>query len=269
MGHINFFVNPQHPITPVIMFIGVTACLFLTEYRKFFVIWIIAAIVLFLNPLIAPPLIKYFTTPNTYWRLVYILPFPLMLGVAIGLVSNKLQSGFSKSVSLSIFFLVLFSLVILHFPKYSTSVFHTTTTLKYFPNFLYKLNPDIYNLAKKITLVAPPGPMLSPRTICGMIPLINSDYPQMRIRTRGVKHWLSKNGLIDEAIMRISASEYISGNNDILRPAFINLLKQYGSTLSCIVLKKNVYDEENNNILMRGYGFNQYMLIGDYIVVWK
>ena len=55
--------------------------------RLFVLTWLVVAIVLFLNPIVFP-LIVHFTTLNTYWRLAYLLPFPLLVGLPIVLLDR-------------------------------------------------------------------------------------------------------------------------------------------------------------------------------------
>ncbi len=84
LGHARFFVNARVPLTPALVIGSTALCLIVvsTRTRRLLLGWIGAAVVLFLNPIVAPALIEHITSPNAYWRLFYILPFPLVVGIA-------------------------------------------------------------------------------------------------------------------------------------------------------------------------------------------
>lgn len=54
--------------------------------------------VMLLNPWISDVVIQHLTTENIYWRLFYLLPFPLMPALALGLVVNAGRIGAALTV---------------------------------------------------------------------------------------------------------------------------------------------------------------------------
>ena len=96
-GHAGFLFEKSGPATPLAMVGSTVVAILLTSGtgRKFVIAWILALVVLFLNPIVAPYVIKYLTTPNIYWRLFYIYPLPLLLGLTGARLFENI-SGFSR-----------------------------------------------------------------------------------------------------------------------------------------------------------------------------
>jgi hypothetical protein len=68
-----------------------------SSLKKFLLGWLVFAFIFFLNPIMMPVIAKYFTTNNAYWRLFYLLPFPMLLGVLVISVfeNRKLSARYS------------------------------------------------------------------------------------------------------------------------------------------------------------------------------
>ncbi|MBB4131435.1 DUF6077 domain-containing protein [Xanthomonas sp. 3075] len=95
-----FIINPDYPITPWLFAASLMAVLAFSPYRRFFAAWTLALGVMLLNPLISDSVIHYLTTENIYWRLFYLLPFPLLPALALGLLFNAGRIGAALALSM-------------------------------------------------------------------------------------------------------------------------------------------------------------------------
>lgn len=107
--------------------------------------------------------------------------------------------------------------------------------------------------------------MLAPAPIGGLIAMIDSRFPQIRIRQDAELTWLSE----DEAYLRIAASDYVGGEgNDFL--SFQRLLSIRSDNIRSIVIKKDLL---NNNAdckeLLTVFGFTNRNDTNEYAVLWK
>ena len=264
LGHAMFFVNPRYPLTPILATGSIIlAFLVLTGLQKrFILIWVITTIVLFLNPINSMLLIEYVTSANAYWRMFYIIPFPLIIGIVSATLFTRMGHSypakrFSLVLSASI---VLFGFVLLS----PTSVFNEANTSIGWPT--YKLPPQSFKQAKAIIQIAPPGVMLAPIPIGGVVDMLDSRFPQIRVRNDSERTFLPS---LDEANLRITASDYIGGvNSDFL--SFQSSLNLYENDIRSIVIKEDVV---NKNIGLKGF-LNAHKFINQkevdgYVVFWK
>ena len=110
-GRVNLFINPRAPLTPLLLIASTILVFFVLRgmRRNFLLIWAFASIVMFLNPFTSPLIIEHITTANAYWRMFYIYPFPLIVGVILATLFDK-TSHLSPSKR---FFIVIVTSVIL------------------------------------------------------------------------------------------------------------------------------------------------------------
>jgi len=260
-GHLYFFINPQDPVTPIAVIVFSIACIFLVpkHQRKFLLIWIASLVVLFLNPLVAPLIIKYMTSPNIYWRMFYTLPFPLVCGLFAMAAHGKLQArmGQKSYISISLIFIFLAGL---NFVLPSSVL-------------TYVGNPYItqdFSLESRIAEIAPPGVMLAPPEIAGKVSMIESAHPQMRIREIAERVWLYSQERKEEAEMRIEASNFCDSGNAEKKQYFLDLLTQYGKDLRSVVMIDDVFGQNPGleNFLAEN-GFTHYKALEGYVVIWR
>ena len=267
MGHLNFLINSKMPMTPIFAVIATATSLIFCGKRKELLIWIGTALLLFLNPFVAPPLIKYVTSPNIYWRLFYILPFPLVIGIGVSSVLDR-WPAFVKGGRLVIVALAGFLfLLMLHYPLRKASVFRPSNNVKVgWPG--YKLDMNDLQAARKIVRIAPHGIMLAPADIAGIITMVDSRYPQMRARDHGIKTWLTYRGRRAEAELRIEASDFVAGYN-LQFDALKELILLYPD-LRSMVIQSSVWGRgEVRNFLIKD-GYTSYQEINsNCTLVWK
>jgi len=231
--------------------------------RKFVLAWIVAAIVLFLNPIIAPFIIKYVTTPNIYWRLFYIYPLVLLLGLT-GALLFEYTNKFSKSARTGLISGVVLSLFIAHFLPFTTSVLYLRADLGW-PR--YKMSPTIEKYAKDVIANTPEGPMLAPLPLGGVIAMLNSNYPQMRVFNEVERAWFGERGMSSEINKRICASEFVNGDKPDCLQAFNSLL-EYNNLHSVVIFKEAAIDSLVQSALSKN-GFTNYKDVDDLMVYWR
>lgn len=263
LGHANFFINPITPLTPLLVLGSTVLALSLLgeSRRRFLVAWIIFSIGLFLNPITSSFLIEHITSANAYWRMFYIYPFPIVVGILSSALFNQV-----RRLNRTRQFLILFnSITILCGAIYlsPTSILRQESVRIGVPT--YKLPIKAFEQAREIANTVPTGVMLAPEPISGLVAIIDSGFPQIRIRNDAELTWLHK----DEANLRIAASDYIGGQSDDFS-SFQRLISLHGNNIRSIVVQKDVF---NKNIdldkLLVGYGFFNQKKVGEYIVLWR
>jgi len=107
--------------------------------------------------------------------------------------------------------------------------------------------------------------MIAPAPIGGLIAIIDSRFPQIRVREDAELTWLSE----DEAHLRIEASNYVGGEgNDFL--SFQRLLSIHSENVRSIVIKKDLLDNNADcKELLAVFGFTNRNDTDEYAVVWK
>jgi hypothetical protein len=264
LGHLSFFVNASKPVTPLVVCVSSLAATSLTHgrQRRFLVTWIIAAVALYLNPLTAPVVMRYFASPNIYWRLFYIYPFPLVIGVTAVHLSRRLSRS-ARNLRFAIPVLTILFLVGAHVLPFSTSIFRYESTFSVPPR--YKLPEELVNTAKAIISQAPEGTMLAPTGLSGVVPMMSSKHPQVRIRRDGVRLWLANCGRPEAAASRIGASEFVGGDRSML-PEFREFLSTEGETIRCIIMRRELTELESAQDILETYQFVNHATVGDHVI---
>jgi hypothetical protein len=201
------------PVVGCFFIMGTISAIVLLEKRerRILVPWILLVIVLYLNPLVSPLVIKYVTSPNIYWRIFYLLPFPLVVGLSAAGIHRRLGAVGSKCRGIA---LVVAGVLLLcgHLPSWSSSVFrHGRKTRLSLPG--YKVS-GLAQGREVIRLSPPAGTMLAAPLISCSVPMLTSKYPQICIRTgaAGIRAFMSQHDPQSEAEHRIKASYFLGGN---------------------------------------------------------
>lgn len=266
LGHAEFFLEKTGPATPLALIGSTVMALMMTSgnTRKFIVAWIAASIVLFLNPIVAPFVIKYLTTPNIYWRMFYIYPLVLLLGLT-GAMLFEYSGKFTRPVRTALIASMIGILVILHVVPFTTSVLYLRTELGW-PR--YKMPHAIQNQATAIIAATPPpGPMLAPLPLGGVIAMMSSRYPQMRVFDEPERAWFGKRGMDAEIERRICASEFVNGDQPDCLPAF-QTVTEYDNLRSIVIARSVAADPQVQRILeQNGYVHDE--AVDDLLVFWR
>lgn len=265
LGHAGFFLETSGPATPLALLGATIIGILMTSgaVRKFVLAWIAAVIILFLNPIVSPFVIKYLTTPNIYWRLFYLYPFPLLLGLA-GAELLEYTRRFSKPVRSALVSGTVFMLFISHFIPFTTSVLYLRTEFGW-PR--YKIPPSVEKRAAGIIAFTPPGTMLAPLPLGGVIVMLSAAYPQMRLVNETERLWFWERGMESEIDRRICASEFLNGDKPDCLPAFQALL-EYHNLRSIVIAKSVATDPRVQQALSRNK-FVNFKEIEDLQVYWR
>ena len=268
-GQLRYIIRSksQFPPTLIAVVVGSALTIYFSKQkqRTFILVWMISAIILFLNPIVSNYLILYFTSPNIYWRLFYIFPFPLLIGLStIHLI--KILARYQKSLQYAIVVIVGLALILPHFNLYSSSIFRSTDFR--FPPTRHKLPPKLVDQVYDIVNIVPDGTMLAPGGISGIIPMVSSGHQQMVIRREEVRLWLGECGRDNYARIRIAASKYVQGDDSKILE-FRQFLLNEGDQVKSIIMIRDGNSRIFARADLKNYGFVNKMNIGNYVAFWK
>jgi hypothetical protein len=188
-----------------------------------------------LNPIIFPFIAKKITTFNTYWRLFYLLPFPLV----VGLPMCWLERGkiFKPRLVYSMFSILLLIALVGNLKPHKFATFGKVP----FALGKYKINQFIEPSIRKTITISRPGPMLAPTIFSYWIPLFSPDFPQVWIKYYALMGFSIKYGEQKEFQKKFNAFKYINGAQQGINKVQ-DLMKQ---GLVNIVLKTNITKGKN------------------------
>lgn len=252
----------------------VVAVIFLKKRdRRFLLAWIISLVVFFLNPFVAPFVIKHVTSQIIYWRLFYLYPFPLVVGIAAAGLDLKLEAVFPNRRNLVIL-LGAILLLLAHLPSSSPSVFRRevmgSATGLQVPG--YKV--DGLDQGKRVlSSGVPGGTMLAPSPLAYSLPMLSANYPQMLTRDDVLLMLLTNRGEKEEAKRRIRARNILEGKITSEESGHVNmdclvwLISRYPHIRS-IVAKRAVVEADDSRLprLLERWGFAEWKSTGDLVV---
>lgn len=261
-GHVNFFVRAKAPLTPIALIGSTLLSAFVVRGRRrlFLLSWVLASVVLFLNPISATFLIRYVTSANAYWRLFYIYPFPLMAGIIAATRYTHLSYGWpAKRLAV----VLATSILLVGFLCLSpTSVFYQQDLGR--PT--YKLLLHNLRQATTITQITPAGVMLAPEPIAGIVAMLDARFPQIRVRIDAERTWLPS---LEEANARIAASDYLDGKGGDFSD-LQTIVKLYGNTIRSIVINNQVVDKNPEIIdFLNAHQFTSQRATDEYTIFWE
>src|SRR3972149_9782436 len=227
--------------------------------RRFIIRWLIFTFLFFLNPITGELVAKNLTSPNAYWRLLYLLPFPLLPGLVV-------VSVFEKTPAFDRFLFPLFSAIIafavlFNFVPNKISVFGKVDF-----GLRYKLDQQIESDVREMLAVALDGPMLSPVIYSSVIPLFTSRLPQVAVRIVELEFFAAVNGQQAAAKKRVEAVRFVSGDNSSQN--FQSLAEVTRENISTVVLEKYVAGLPETIEVMKMNGF-RLMLTGRSFVLYS
>ncbi|MDJ0790081.1 MAG: DUF6077 domain-containing protein [Myxococcota bacterium] len=199
LGQAALVLGGAPPVTGIVMAFA-AGCLFLlpTGDRRFLGGWILAAVVLALNPLAMSLLVETLTTTNAYWRLFYTLPFPLLVGVGAGSLAARAEMSEFRSLCASAAALLL-----------AAGLQFAAATKTPLAGERFALGPKLAPMLRleveAIVERARPGPMLAPTAVSSVLPILTSAHPQVVVRGYFIRHFAAEAGLPEVAESRIRA----------------------------------------------------------------
>jgi Family of unknown function (DUF6077) len=241
--------NPEYPLSSMVFVFSSAIVGLFSEYRKFFSAWILLIIALFLNPIVSDFIIKNITTETIYWRLFYLLPFPLVACVAFSILlrgNNWIPRA--SSVLLSVLFLY-------------TAFWGPTSVLRpengaVLGDAGYKISEHHLVATQEIADRIPPSSMFSPLEISSNIMLLSSHYPQFHMREDYLGLMLSSVGHAQEFNDRAKAYAYLYNKqtSESNKLSFIKIVTGKIRPNYVVVRNKSTNHEEIMKILLQeGY----------------
>jgi hypothetical protein len=207
-------------------------------------------------------------TPNLYWRLVFALPFPVAIGIAVSAAWRKL-GVLSQPIRASAFALLAALLVIPHFHPGSSSVFLYGQG-EYWAVLLgapgHNLIPGVEDEARRIAAISPAGPMAAPRFVSGVIPMISDRHPQLLMRAPAEVVWLASRGKLEEGRLRSRACEFLEGRGGAIED-LESILGLHGRVLKVVVMRRPVWRKPEVKRLLGSYGFREHGFTPAHVVV--
>ncbi|MCS3846125.1 hypothetical protein GGR70_001060 [Xanthomonas campestris] len=203
-------VNPDFPLTPWLFVTSLVCVLGFSRYRLFFGGWVLLLAVMLLNPLISDAVIQHLTTENIYWRMFYLLPFPLLPTLALATLMHAGRIG------------TAFSLLLVTIAGWlawggPTSVLRPENgaTLA-MPG--YKIGRTDLATSQQVIACGHAGSILAPTQIASNILLLSSRFPQYEMRDDYLGLMLEKVPSPFSLQQRRAASAYLY-NDDISNDA--------------------------------------------------
>jgi hypothetical protein len=202
LGHAAFMFSLDSPTSLVLLAMSLAGALLTLRgwSRRFLAAWLLCAGIALLNPLVAPFLIDHVTSPNIYWRLFYLLPFPIAIGLTGAALGARVGVGATTRGNAAAGLLVCL-LVGAHWIPGSSSIFRRGTEVR----LGVKLRPAARDLAQRVIESTPPGVMLAPWPLGNVISMLGGDHPQVRTKPDGLRLWFSRH----ELNRRITASDFL------------------------------------------------------------
>lgn len=249
-GYAGLLVNFGVPLTPLISCVSLIVSLMLLsqERRNFVASWTALTGVIFVNPVVAPLLIRFVS--NAYWRFFYISPFPLVISIAAAsLLDTKSPRLADRRGLIPKATLATLLALVLFLPR--GSVLSEASVDVGLP--AYKLPEGPLDTAKKALTMLAPGPMLAPGELAGISVMLDSRYPALRIREDGVRLWLSEAGRLNDAELRIKASDYLDGRGGDLQA--LGSVISLHPELRSVIIRADIYDNSKVKLLLSDHGF--------------
>lgn len=262
--HLGFLINPEIPLTPIIAIVSMAISLLFCRRRTELFLWTLFTVFLYLNPWVAPFLIGKLIPSNIYWRMFYLLPFPLAIGIGVSCVLTFLNRFFNTKLLMPCSIGCLLLLNLSHYPLHSASIFRDENGVRVdWPG--YKLHPAILKAAREIIVSAPSGVMLAPMDIAGTVTLLSSKYPQIISRFEGLYTWLKLRGCEEEARLRFATLQFVDGSSQY-PDAFKKIVLMHPD-ISSIVIKQSALNVVGIKEFLEQNRFVSYRTICDDLVL--
>ena len=274
-GHLALWIDPQRPATLLVMAaVGLLAILLLRgANRRFLAAWFAGAALLYLNPAVAPLLIRHVTSPTLYWRMFYLYPVVPACGLIAATCHARLERPNLTVWRRTAVVTAGLALVVVQFIPGTPSAFQAADERLGWP-VGYKLPPQASACAQELMASVPAGPMLAPPEIAGPVVIYSSRYPQYRVRD-ALPFWFGERGQTEEATRRIAASDYAADAQPAQRPAFEQVisLAPECSELRSVVLCSQALQAPGMADLLAAAGFHEHHHLlhdnGRFWVFWR
>ncbi len=249
-AYLTTFIYPPYPLTPLLTILGcaLAAVLAPGRMRAMLAWWIALAVVIVLNPLSAEILLQYFR--GIYYRLFYVLPFPISIGLTGAFAWMRLKQRAMRNQRL---------LGGVAWIGAAVLPFVIPVSLVRLP--LYGWGNTLYDgdLARASQLVGslPPGTMLAPYPLSGAISMLDSDAPQMLTRPDLLDFYLGRQANAQDAALRSQAQLCLDG--DVAAAGSMGQLLMNYPEIKSVAMEKSIYerDEPELDAILSQNGFRR------------
>lgn len=269
LQQLELFSRPDNPLflfTPILIVLcPLLFRLVVKNWQSTFLIsWTFLLALLILNPIAKKLWVDIIVPKNIYWRMFFLSPFPISAGIA-----TAYMASLNKSVRI-VSWLSLFISVVIY-----TLVMQKQSRLDL---SIIDLPMEELSASRQIVATAPKGPMLSPDPIYGLVPMVDSHYPQISTRIDATRLWFPNlerygghlaNALAKDVFPREKATKFAGGEFAYINE-FADVLRD--SRIKSVVLRRTLFTPDNTSRIyniLRANGFLSERKIGDYLLVWK
>jgi len=187
--------------------LGVCLYAWRTRQHAFLLLWTAITMALYLNPWSAPGIMRFFTTENVYWRLCYLLPIPLTIGMSIGYGIARIGLDSKAGRLLPWMALLALGVAVIVVP---TSVMRHGNGVRIAPP---GLTLDAYAADARASLrFAKPGAILAPISLAQDMALLSADHTLVMTRVDFMRNALFKDP--GEFNRRDRAVKFVTGDGD-------------------------------------------------------
>ncbi len=251
------FGGPLHLTTVAfVVSVAVTILVGSPVQRRFIGAWLATLIVTALNPLMIDYVATYGTTLSAYWRLFFLLPFPLALGIAVTRIPLIREAVSPRRAAATCCVLLLAALAINIVDRHRDMEDRTAVFSRCSFDFLaHKVRWELECDTRDIIEAGVPGVMIAPRWYSALIPLYTNDFPQVGVRHFLLMYASVAHGRRAEAESKIRAIRYLSGASLDGRSDLERLLRN--EELKNVVVAAKMRDSEALRDLLTRYGFRE------------
>jgi hypothetical protein len=235
------------------------------HHRWFLIAWFSPLVLFYLNPFIAPILMKL-TSHSMYWRVFYLLPFPLVLGLCGAGVALRLENKSPKWRRIA-FGTITVLLLAAHAPASSPSVYRRGPRVTKLGIPRYKVL-NLREARSVLQSAPPPGTMLALQEVSRSLPMLTAKYPQILIRPHAIYMWMGQRGTMDKAVRRIQAQAFLGGRMSKENLDSLVWVIRQNPQIRSIVADSRVAEASNRYLfrLLKNFGFAEHMLADDLVV---
>jgi len=255
------------PVVIIFLAAGTILAIWLLQkrQRRFLVAWLGLLFLLYLNPL-AGPIVMKLTRQSVFWRLFYLLPFPLVLGLSGAAVAGRLENKSPKWGRI-FFGTITVLLLAAHLSASSSSVFRRGPRVTKFGIPRYKVL-NIREARSVLESAPPPGTMLALQEVSRSLPMLTAKYPQLLIRPHAIYIWMNQRGTMDKAVRRIQAQAFLGGRMSKENLDSLVWVIRQNPQIRSIVAYSRVAEAGNRYLfsLLKNFGFAEHMLADDLVV---
>jgi hypothetical protein len=195
----------RFPLTWILFGAALLVCLYRPRRHRFLLTWTILLVLCVLNPWIATWMMRHVTSENIYWRMFYLLPLPLTLGVVLATLYESMSRGHWRA-----YWLVLSVIIIVGVAPTSVLRSGNGITLDVPGPSLDRFADD----ARHIEALAPEGTILAPVPIAQDMAVLSAQHVQIATRLDFLALALPHQPLDDD--LRQRAASFVAGQGGSL-----------------------------------------------------